>query len=271
MGKRVEAFVEVVKVNFKLLFQYKWTFAMSLFTQPIIFIINYIIFHSIYSYSGRETIQGYSMQQMVWFFTANLLVNAFVWNPCVGNFSGKILSGDLTMDLLRPISLYQYEMATCVASRCVSIIMDFLPGLFVYSLILPPDFVTPVSVIRAFCVVIPAFFISYLTSSLIGICAMWVKNSTSLQAVSNLLISFAGGCLIPMEFYPDWLVRLTDFLPYKYIYYLPIQYILNREIVQGTAFFWRTIVIQAGWIVLLWLLYQVGWKRLLQRYGAAGG
>ena len=49
MGKRTEAFVEVVKVNFKLLFQYKWTFAMSLFTQPIIFIINYIIFQSIYS------------------------------------------------------------------------------------------------------------------------------------------------------------------------------------------------------------------------------
>ena len=49
MGKRMEAFMEVVKINFKMLFQYKWTFAMSLFTQPIIFIINYIIFQSIYT------------------------------------------------------------------------------------------------------------------------------------------------------------------------------------------------------------------------------
>ena len=49
MGKRMEAFMEVIKINFKMLFQYKWTFAMSLFTQPIIFIINYIIFQSIYT------------------------------------------------------------------------------------------------------------------------------------------------------------------------------------------------------------------------------
>lgn len=260
-----------MKINFKSLFQYKWTFAMTLFTQPIIFVINYIVFQSIYSYGGKTDIQGYTMEQMVWFFTANLLVNTFVWNSCVGEISGKILSGDLTMDLLRPISFYCYEMARSVSNRFISLSVDFLPGLLLYSLILPPKFVTFVSVIRAFLVIIPAFFLNYITASLIGLCAMWVKNSTSLYAISTILISFAGGCLIPMEFYPDWLVQLTDFLPYKYIYYLPIQYILNREMVQGSLFLLQTLLIQAGWILVLRLLYHLGWKHLLRQYGAVGG
>nr|MDE6853143.1 ABC-2 family transporter protein [Lachnospiraceae bacterium] len=172
----MQAFMEVVKMRFKSYFQYKWTFAMSFLTQPIIFIIHYIVFQSIYQYGGKASIQGYSMEQMVWFFTANLLVNAFVWNPTVGTMSGKILSGKLTRDLLRPISVFQFEMADCVASRCVSFLVDFLPGLILYSLILPPRFVTVWSFLKFLIVVIPAFFLNYLTAALIGICAMWVKN-----------------------------------------------------------------------------------------------
>lgn len=266
----MQAFIEVVKIHFKSYFQYKWTFAMSFFTQPIIFIINYIVFQSIYRYGEKDAIQGYSIEQMVWFFTANLLVNAFVWNPTVGSMSDKILSGKLTRDLLRPISVFQYEMADCVASRCVSLLVDFLPGLVLYSLILPPKFLTVWSFLKFLIVVIPAFFLNYLTASLIGICAMWVKNSTSLHAVSNVMISFVGGSLIPMEFYPEVLRRLTDFLPYKYIYYWPIQFFLNKGNAQSGEFFLWIIAIQLGWIGVLWVLYQIGWKQLLRTYGAVG-
>ena len=270
MERRMEAFIEVIRMNFKAYIQYKWTFAMSLFSQPIIVLVNYFVFHSIYTYGGKEAIHGYSMEQMVWFFTANLLVNSFVWNPMVGSMSDRILSGDLTMNLLRPISVFQYDMADCAASRLVAILMDFLPGLVIYSLILPPRFLTPASFLRFLIVVLPAFLLNYLTSSLIGLAAMWVKNSTSLHAVSNVLISFVGGSLIPMEFYPDLLRRLTDFLPYKYIFYWPIQFFLNKNEASEMMFLWKIVGIQMLWIGILLLLYRVSWKRLLKRYGAVG-
>lgn len=266
----MEAFVEVVRMNFKAYIQYKWTFAMSLFSQPIIVLVNYFVFHSIYTYGGKEVIHGYSMEQMVWFFTANLLVNSFVWNPMVGSMSDRVLSGDLTMNLLRPVSVFQYDMADCAASRLVSILMDFLPGLVIYSLILPPRFMTPGSLLRFLIVVFPAFLLNYLTSSLIGLAAMWVKNNTSLHAISNVLISFVGGSLIPMEFYPNLLRRLTDFLPYKYIYYWPIQFFLNKSQACEMMFLWKVVGIQMFWIGVLLLLYRVAWKRLLKRYGAVG-
>lgn len=267
----MRAFSEVVKMNFKMYIQYKWTFAMSVFIEPIVFIINYVIFQSVYRYGETDIIQGYTVEQMVWFFTANLLVNAFVWNPCVGSMSSKILSGKLTNDLLRPISVFRYEMAECIASRFVSLLVDFLPGLVLYSLILPPRFVTIASFFKFLIVVIPAFFLNYLTASLIGICAMWVKNSTSLHAISNIMISFVGGSLIPMEFYPGWLSRLTDFFPYKYIYYWPIQFFLNKGSTQSQIFFGKILVIQFVWIGLLWMMYQAAWKSLLKTYGAVGG
>lgn len=270
MERRWQAMKEVVRMNFKSYIQYKWTFAMSIFSQPLIVLVNYFVFHSIYTYGGKDVIHGYSMEQMVWFFTANLLVNSFVWNPMVGSLSGRILSGELTMNLLRPISVFQYDMADCAASRMVAIIMDFLPGLAIYSLILPPRFLTPVSFFRFFLVVLPAFLLNYLTSSLIGLAAMWVQNSTSLHAVSNVLISFVGGSLIPMEFYPELLRRLTDFLPYKYIYYWPIQFFLNKNQSGGGIFLWKIICIQMIWIMVLLLLYKIAWKRLLKRYGAVG-
>lgn len=266
----MDTFVEVVRMNFKGYIQYKWTFAMSLLSQPIIVLVNYLVFYSIYTYGGKSDIQGYTMEQMVWFFTANLLVNSFVWNPMVGSMSGRILSGELTMNLLRPVSVFLYDMADCVASRLVAIVMDFLPGMIIYSLILPPVFLTPASMFRFLVVVLPAFLLNYLTSSLIGVAAMWVKNSTSLHAVSNVLISFAGGCLIPIEFYPELLRKITDFLPYKYIYYWPIQFFLNKNQAGETVFMGKIVVIQVIWIGVLMLLYRVAWKQLLKRYGAVG-
>lgn len=260
----------IVKINYKCLIQYKWTFGMSVLAQPFVMIVNYLVFYGIYSYSGRGELKGYDMEQMVWFYTANLLVNSFVWNSTVGEMSYKIRSGELSNDLLRPMSVFTYGLANMLASRMIAVMMDFLPGMVVYSLILPPSFLTPASMLRFFVLMIPTFFLNYLLSFLVGLCAMVVKNDTSLQAISGVLVAFAGGSLIPMEFYPKWLNLLMDFLPYKYIYYYPIQIFLNKFSGDVWGMWGKIIFIQGIWILGLYVLYQILWGRAVKRYCAVG-
>ena len=266
----MKKFWEIVKINYKSMIQYKWTFAMSLFAQPFVMIVNYLVFHAIYSYSQGEQIKGYDMEQMVWFYTANLLVNSFVWNNAVGEISYKIRSGDLSNDLLRPMSFFTYGLSSMVASRMIAILMDFLPGMVIYSLILPPGFMTPASMLRFLILMIPTFFLSYLLSFLVGLCAMVIKNDTSLQAISGVLIAFAGGSLLPMEFYPGWLEALMDFLPYKYVYYYPIQIFLNKCGGNIWEMWGRILCVQVIWILGLYLLYRLAWGRAVKRYCAVG-
>lgn len=263
-------FWEIVKINYKSLVQYKWTFAMSVLAQPFVMVVNFLVFYAIYSYSEQGQIKGYDMEQMVWFYTANLLVNSFVWNNAVGEMSHKILSGDLSNDLLKPMSVFTYGLSNTVASRMIAVMMDFLPGMVVYSLILPPSFMTPASMFRFLVLMVPTFFLNYLLSFLVGLCAMVIKNDTSLQAVSGVLIAFAGGSLLPMEFYSGWLDMLMDFLPYKYVYYYPIQIFLNKCIGNIWEMWGRIICIQGIWLLALYALYKLVWGRAVKRYCAVG-
>ncbi len=139
MGK----FAEVMKIAFKQLFHYKWTFAMSIITQPFLLILNLILFKSIYAFNGASEIKGYSLEQMVWYFQSYMVVMAFVWNSLANSISRDIITGDLAIHLLRPYPFFRFSLAASTASRMVAQIMDFLPGMVIYSLILFPSFLTP--------------------------------------------------------------------------------------------------------------------------------
>ena len=129
---------------------------------------------------------------------------------------------------------------------------------------------TPVSLCRFLLMMLPVFFLNYILSFLVGLCAMAIKNDTSLQAVSGLLIAIAGGSLIPMEFYPGWLERLMNFLPYKYIYYYPIQIFLNKCSGNIWEMWGKVLCIQLFWICALYLVYKLVWPRAIKRYCAVG-
>jgi ABC-2 type transport system permease protein len=185
--------------------------------------------------------------------------------------SSKIITGELTQDLLRPISIFKSELASCFSSRVIALIMDLLPGMVIYSLIIYPTFLSPMSLLRFLAVAIPAFMINYICSFLLGLLAMSIKNNTSLNAISALLIAFAGGTLIPMEFYPQWLVNIANFLPYKYIYYWPIQFFLNRSPADNIQTMCFVLLIQLVWIISLFLLYKILWKYMIKKFCAVGG
>lgn len=213
----------------KVYLQYKWTFAMTLATQPILLLINMSLFSSIYDYNAIDTLKGYSFEQMVWYFTSVMIVQAFVWNNVSNQISRRIITGNLSLDLIRPISVFQVLMARSIASRFVAIIMDFIPGLILYSLILTPYFLTMRSLLMFLIVVIPAFFLNFILAYFIGITAVLTQNNASLISVINLIAAFVGGAFIPLEFFSANINKVLSFLPFKYTIYWPIQFFFKQS------------------------------------------
>ncbi|MBH1941607.1 ABC-2 family transporter protein [Mobilitalea sibirica] len=74
-----------------------------------------------------------------------------------------------------------------------------------------------------------------------------------------------------MEFYPGWLVGIADFLPFKYIYYWPIQFFLNKSPADNIHTLFSIISIQFIWILSLFVLYKIFWRNMIKKYCAVGG
>ncbi|HEX2946224.1 MAG TPA: ABC-2 family transporter protein [Clostridia bacterium] len=267
----MDRFVAVIKTSFKQQFQYRWTFAVSIFTQPILLLLNLILFKSIYSFNGTDVIKGYSLEQMVWYFTSFMVVNSFVWNAIAREISYNIISGDMAIDLLRPMPYFRVIIAESVASRIIAQVMDLLPGMVIYSLIIFPYFLTPVSILRFLPVVLLAAAINHLYSFMLGMTAMSLKNNNSIIWLNDLFIYVAGGALIPMEFYPGWLNAILDFLPFKYIIYWPIQFFLNKESTWQAGAYLRILGLQLFWVIILYIGSKIMWRTLVKKFCSAGG
>ena len=268
--RRFSGFWEIVKYQIKEFIQYKASFAITIIIQPIMILINIALFTSIYAFNGTSQIEGYNLSQMIWYFNGINFVTTIIFNFTDLRLCQKILSGDLVMDLLRPISILKYELAYSIGLRLTALMVELTPSIVVYSLIYFPSFMTLFSILRFALTVFLAFFILYFINFLIGLSAFIFKNNGAMTSIKVLLISLLGGGAIPLDFYPKAVGSVLDFLPFKYIYYWPTQFLLNMKETQDIRVLVKVCLIQFLWIAVLYFVTKLLWKKSVQRFCAVG-
>ena len=83
----------------------------------------------------------------------------------------------------------------------------------------------------------------------------------------DLLSNVLGGVLIPVALLPDWLQTIARALPIQAIYNVPLAIMLGKDDAVNP---WLGVLLQAGWIVVLWVLAHVLWRSGLRQYEAVG-
>lgn len=262
---------EYIKLNLKVSFQYKRAFFIMFIINCAVALIYLPLFKSIYAYNNTQIIKGYSLDQMVWYFMAANFVGDLVITFTEHRLSGKILNGNLSVDLLKPVPLYKSELAFSLSHKVLTILIQITLPFFVCSAVLFPHFITAGSIGKFLILNIGGFSISFLINYLIGFAAFYIKDNNSIIRFKAFLISFTGGAFIPLEFFPDWANRILDFLPFKYIYYWPIQFFLNTQAANEQYIFIKIILIQSAWILALLCTVKLFYRKVIKNYCAVGG
>jgi len=262
--------IEIIKIEFKEDLQYTFAFMMSIIVQPIILLINIALFTSVYAYNNTSQILGYDLGQMIWYMTSAHFIWVIIFNFADYRISDRVLSGDLNMDLLRPLSLFKYELGIAIGLRFTAFFTELIPGLIVFSIIYFPSFMSGISVMK-FCVsIVFSFLIMYMLNFLTGLSAFKLQNNASITGIKVILMSILGGSAIPLEFFPRPIRQVLMFLPFEYIFYWPIQFFLNTQASHGLDVFIRTIGLQAVWVILLYGLCRWFWHIASRNFSAVG-
>jgi ABC-2 type transport system permease protein len=264
-------FLKAVSTNIKRTFQYRRSFLISVAIHPFILLVNIFLFKSIFAHNGTDTIKGFSLTEMIWYTAGITFVWIFIWNFAERRISEYVLTGDLSIHLLKPINIFWFELSSAVALRIVGVALEFIPDLIVYSLIYPPKFLTVLSLLKFIAVCILSFCLFFLINYLIGMTAFIFKSNTGLNEFVYISMNLLGGGLIPLDFYPSWLQRITDFLPFKYIFYYPIQVFLNKDSVSSMQEWGNIVLHQLGWIAAGYVLCFGLWKLAVKKFCAVGG
>jgi ABC-2 type transport system permease protein len=264
-------FLKAIQLNLKVYMTYRKSFMFSILIHPIFLLMNIYLFKSIYAYNGTSEINNYSLDQMIWYFAVTIFVWVFTVNMADRRMSRYIISGELGPLLLRPISIYQYELANAIALRTAAVLFEFLPDMVTYSLIYPPTFLTLASFCKFLIVIIPAFLLNFLLKYLTGLSAIVTQNSSSMNRVVGTIIPLFGGAMIPLDFFPLWLQRVCDFLPFKYIFYEPVQFFINRGHATSAEGLIHVLLMQLLWVVGLYLVIRIVWSVLMKKIVLVGG
>ena len=182
----------------------------------------------------------------VWLVQA-LIVPTLVWGSW--DIALSIRSGAIAVDLLKPYSYFGYWLSRDLGRAGAGILMRMAPtiaiGLIFYSLVVPRNAAQAVAFVVS---LVLAVMLSFALRFCVNLIAFWWTDTQGLRSAQLVVFSFLSGFLLPIAFYPDWLQRVLNVLPFRGIVMSPI------DIWLGNGNVALLLAGQAGWFVVVTVL-----------------
>ena len=218
----------------------------------------------------HEEVHGITFQDTIAYYILVPLVGT-ITNVTISDFRSKeIRTGELSRHLIKPYHLWTASFVEAVAQKVVVILL-VLP---IYSAILisiehstDHSLFELSQIIETAIILIAAFMLHFFIDLAISWLAFWVSDIWSFSHFKIILFSVLGGLSFPFTLLSDPVRNILEKLPFQYFYYVPIQYITNKEPCSHLTDDVKSILL---WVILFTFIAFLLWKQGLKKYAAYG-
>jgi len=224
----VSALVAFASTSYKKQLAYRIANWSGLFTNVFFLFIRAGVF--IACYENKEVVAGLAIIDTLTYLT--LTQSFFTLMPHLGNMglSEHIISGQIAIELNRPMNFYSIYMAKRVGIFLYYFLFRFFPIVLIGALCglvrMPASFTyLPLFLMSVFL----GFWIAVSIMFLIESTAFWFDSDRGLKVCMYGVFSFFSGLLIPLNYFPEWAMSVTKLLPFAYTFNAPVQIYLGIE------------------------------------------
>lgn len=233
-------------------FAYRVNFFAAFLAEAFGLVIVVYLWLSIYHQGGK--IGNYTLSGLIIYFILTKFLNLTIKSSDVARYIGEMIRlGEFNNYLLKPFSYFghtiSYFFATVVYNLVIFSIV-FLPLLFWF------DFkITIINFIYFLISLLIAFLINFLFYYSIGVSALFFEYIAGFNFMMWGVNSFFSGNLIPIDLFPKYLISINNFLPFKYIVFVPISIVTgkysNGEIIFNLSMgiVWSSILFFIGYLI----------------------
>ncbi|MFZ0160664.1 MAG: ABC-2 family transporter protein [Kineosporiaceae bacterium] len=212
--------------------------------------------------SPGGTVAGYTTAQVVTYAWIGQALIAPVWVFQWNELALRVRTGDIAIDLARPVDLQLSWLAADLGRAAYSVLPRGLPpvvvGALTFGLVMPTQ---ALPYLLGLVSVTLAVAISFACRFAVNLLAFWLVEIRgvigSYVAVCNILC----GLLVPVSWFPGWLHAIARASPFPSMLQAPLD-VLTARAAGGAAL--QTLGVQAFWLALTVLLGQ-GMLRLASR------
>ena len=270
--KRLRIYLPFAINELKTQLSYRGAFYLFLVISTFGSFVSYFLWSAIYASSESSMLGGLTRAEMVVYIFMVYVTSAIVTISISDLVSEDVVKGTVSMQLIKPID---YRLSL-VAQAAGTMVYQFVaPGVFIWIglelykyFVLGMGFTDPVNVILYLCSCVMSFLIYVLFDFCVGMIAFFTNYIFGLLMVKHALLSFLTGQLIPLTFFPEVVQRVFDYLPFSSMVYTPVMIYLGKYTGSELIF---VMLRQAVWVVVLYGLGSLIWKRIVKRLVVLGG
>lgn len=262
MGKYFAVISNSIKKNLA----YRANNFIAMVSILLSFIVLFFFWNSIYMQGNQ--IGTYSLNEIISYYifvTAFQLI--FTGDNTAWSVSEEIRNGQISNNILKPINYLKYKLSQSFGNLFYKFVV-FLPVILIVIFILR-SYLTFAQDLEIYIIFPFVVLISYLLYFLIyfslGITAFWIGESTSLFWASWIIINFMQGTLIPIDLLPEWFLTLSTYLPFKYLFYIPIGLLTGR-----VEFNFSMVLVSFFWCVVIFIFAEFLYLKGIKKYEGYG-
>ncbi|MEZ6131391.1 MAG: ABC-2 family transporter protein [Planctomycetaceae bacterium] len=249
---------------------YRGDFAFATLVRFLPIVTQIFLWNAIFSGDTQRQLNGYSYAGMVSYYLLVMLARAFSSMPGLANgIAMSVRDGSVRKYLLQPVDMLDYLFWHRIAHKLVYYAIATGPFALVFWLCRDylPAWPQTLVLYAWIASLLMAFLVGFLIETLIGLVSFWFLEVSSLIFIYMMMSYFLSGHMIPLEWIADW-IPWVYYLPFKYLAYFPAAVLLGRVPLESLPL---ELGVQAGWIVVLFVLNRVAFHYGVRRYGAFGG
>jgi len=246
---------------------YRVSYLVNMSSTVITYLVIFLIWAAVYS--GRESVGGYVWAEMKTYLIVSLFMSALVSGSSEYRISRQIRSGNIAVELLRPVDYQKASLAITLGNSLSEGVLVSLAcllfAIFSGKGVSPPDALAWVGFLAA---VIIAFATKFLLIYVFGLFCFWTTSMMGISWLRKSVTDFFSGALIPLGLFPLWLRNVADYMPFRSIVWVPASAFTGRLAGADLA---RTLATGFVWVVALWFLGKLVWSRAMFRVTIQGG
>lgn len=250
---------------------YRGDFAFATLIRFLPIITQIFLWGAIYQGATSSSLNGYTYANMVAYYLLAMVARAFSSMPGLATgIARDVRDGTVKKYLTQPIDMLGYLFWHRVAHKLVYYFVATGPFVLVFFLCRDyfsglPDAFTIVAFVLSLGM---GFLVGFLIESLIGLISFWFLEVSSLIFIYMMINYFLSGHMIPLDWLPSPISEWVQYLPFKYLAYLPAAIMLGRFSHEELM---NELSIEFGWILVLLIANRIAFSRGVRRYGAFGG
>ena len=249
MKKKIWKYVTLLRVGILEEMQFRLGAVTKLFGNMIYLIIIYFLWKAIFAGSPTDVVNGMTFEDtMIYLVLASALFYTMemyvTWD-----MSRRIKSGDIVIDLLRPMGYIKFQVLSLSGNTFVLAITSLLPTMIIVYLITRGGFALSYNLVFFVIAISIGTVLNYFINFFVGTICFYTESVWGINIMKEVIVLLFSGASIPLAFFPETLQKVVYYLPFQAIYNTPLKLLIDNSLslqsrmsMLGWQLFWTVFV-----------------------------